>query len=64
MVSGIYVATLGLIIGGIGDIALSYAFIFMGAVILMGAVSIKIEGTYVNKVPADVDHQVNRDEGA
>jgi hypothetical protein len=51
MISGIYIAVFGLIIGGIADISLSYAFIFMGAVILIGAVSIRIESIHVDKAP-------------
>ena len=35
--SGIYVALMGLLIGCIGDISLTYAFIFMGAIILAGS---------------------------
>ena len=37
MFSGIYVALMGLLIGCIGDISLTYAFIFMGAIVLAGS---------------------------
>ncbi|MBS1251177.1 MAG: hypothetical protein MAG451_00207 [Anaerolineales bacterium] len=37
MVSGIYVALMGLLIGRIGDFSLTYAFIFMGAIVIAGS---------------------------
>jgi hypothetical protein len=38
MVSGIYVALMGLVIGRIGDLSLPLAFGFMGVVVLCGAI--------------------------
>lgn len=37
MFSGMYVALMGLLIGHIGDVSLTYAFVFMGAVVLIGS---------------------------
>ena len=37
MISGLYVALMGVVIGTIGDVSLTYAFIFMGLVVLAGA---------------------------
>ncbi len=37
MFTGIYVAMIGLLIGFIADLSLTYAFLFMGAVILVGS---------------------------
>ena len=37
MFSGLYVALIGLLIGHIGDFSLTYAFVFMGAVVLVGS---------------------------
>ncbi len=37
MFTGIYVAMIGLLIGHIADLSLTYAFLFMGAVILVGS---------------------------
>jgi hypothetical protein len=36
MLSGLYVALMGLVIGRIADSSLTYAFVFMGGVILVG----------------------------
>jgi MFS family permease len=49
MFSGIYVAIMGLIIGLIADQNLNYAFIFMGSIIIVGALSLKIESVHVEK---------------
>ena len=38
MISGIYVALMGLVIGRLADYSLTYAFIFMGIIILIGSV--------------------------
>lgn len=43
MVSGIYVALMGLLIGRIGDWSLTAAFIFMGAVVLAGSFVFRVD---------------------
>ncbi len=48
MFSGIYVASMGLVIGLIADYELNYAFIFMGSVIVVGALALQIEETHVS----------------
>jgi len=42
MFSGIYVALMGLLIGGIGDFSLTCAFIFMGAIVLLGSLVFRV----------------------
>ncbi|MDY7076221.1 MAG: MFS transporter [Chloroflexota bacterium] len=37
MFSGLYVSLMGLVIGRIGDFSLTYAFVFMGAIVLVGS---------------------------
>ncbi len=49
MFSGIYVALMGIIIGLVADQSLNYAFIFMGSIIVFGALSLKIEVMHVGK---------------
>ena len=43
MFSGIYIWIMGLVIGAIADMSLSYAFIFMGIIIGLGVVIFRIE---------------------
>jgi MFS family permease len=42
MFSGIYVALIGLLIGWIGDLSLTYAFVFMGTTILVGSLWFRV----------------------
>ena len=42
MFSGIYVALMGLLIGGIGDFSLTCAFIFMGVIVLLGSLVFRV----------------------
>jgi hypothetical protein len=42
MISGLYVALRGVVIGAIGDVSLTYAFVFMGLVVLAGAFVFRI----------------------
>jgi MFS family permease len=48
MFSGIYVALMGLIIGIVADYALHYAFIFMGSIVIIGALLLRIKERHVN----------------
>lgn len=43
MFSGIYVALMGLLVGRIGNFSLTYAFIFLGAVVLVGSLLFRVE---------------------
>jgi MFS family permease len=43
MFSGIYEALMGLLIGRIGDFSLTYAFAFMGAIVLVGSLLFRVE---------------------
>ncbi|MBN1936484.1 MAG: MFS transporter [Anaerolineae bacterium] len=43
MVSGLYVALMGLLIGRIGDLSLTWAFVFMGGVVLLGSLVLRGE---------------------
>jgi len=43
MISGLYVALMGVVIGAIGDVSLTYAFVFMGLVVLAGAVVFRFD---------------------
>ena len=52
MFSGLYVALMGLVIGRIGDLSLTYAFVFMGAIVLVG--SLLFRARDINK---DTDRQ-------
>lgn len=45
MFSGLYVALMGLVIGRIGDLTVTYAFVFMGAVILVGSLLFRVRNT-------------------
>lgn len=45
--SGIYIAVIGLLIGWLADFSLSYAFAFMGSVIIISALLIRIEEGHV-----------------
>ena len=51
VISGFYVAIMGLLIGFIADVSLAYSFIFMGCLITFGALFIKIDDSHV---PIDV----------
>ena len=42
MASGLYVSLMGILIGRIGDASLTAAFIFMGIVVLVGAVVFRV----------------------
>jgi MFS family permease len=46
--SGFYVAIMGLLIGFLADISLSYSFIFMGGLIILGAFCIRIDKSHVS----------------
>ncbi len=43
MFSGLYVALMGLLIGRIGDFSLTYAFAFMGAIVLVGSLLFRVD---------------------
>jgi MFS family permease len=43
MVSGLYVALMGLLIGRIGDFSLTYAFVFMGVIVLAGSLLFRMK---------------------
>jgi MFS family permease len=43
MFSGIYEALMGLLIGSIGDFSLTYAFAFMGAIVLVGSLLFRVD---------------------
>jgi MFS family permease len=43
MFSGIYEALMGLLIGRIGDFSLTYAFAFMGAIVLVGSLLFRVD---------------------
>jgi len=43
MFSGIYVALMGLLIGRISDFSLTYAFTFMGAIVLVGSLVFRVD---------------------
>jgi MFS family permease len=43
MFSGVYQALMGLLIGRIGDFSLTWAFVFMGAVVLLGSLLFRVE---------------------
>jgi hypothetical protein len=47
MISGAYVAGMGLIIGVIADVSLSWAFLFMGSLISVSALIIRVEKPHV-----------------
>lgn len=47
VLSGIYIAGMGLVVGWIADFSLSYAFIFMGMIIMISALLIRIEEGHV-----------------
>lgn len=51
VVSGFYVAIIGLAIGFIADISLAYSFVFMGSIIALSAVFIRISESHVNTNP-------------
>jgi len=42
MFSGLYVALMGLLIGRIGDVSLTYAFTFMGGIVLVGSLLFRV----------------------
>ncbi|MDY7041244.1 MAG: MFS transporter [Chloroflexota bacterium] len=43
MFSGVYVALMGLLIGRIGDFSLTYAFVFMGVIVLLGSFLFRVD---------------------
>ena len=43
MFSGIYEALMGLVIGRIGDFSLTYAFVLMGAIVLVGSLLFRVD---------------------
>ncbi|MDP2860097.1 MAG: MFS transporter [bacterium] len=47
MISSLYIALMGLVIGWIANYSLLYAFLFMGALIISGAVLFRINDTHV-----------------
>ena len=48
VITGFYVAIMGLLIGCLADISLNYSFIFMGSLIAVGAFCIKIDDRHVS----------------
>lgn len=42
MLSGLWVALIGLLIGCIGDVSLTWAFLFMGVIVLVGSLSFRV----------------------
>lgn len=42
MLSGLYVALVGLLIGCIGDVSLTWAFLFMGVIVLVGSLLFRV----------------------
>jgi MFS family permease len=50
MFSGVYVALMGLVIGGIADISLSWSFVFMGSIIIISTLLVRIEEIHVETV--------------
>ena len=42
MFSGLYVALVGLLIGRIGDFSLTWAFLFMGVIVLVGSLLFRV----------------------
>jgi MFS family permease len=49
MFSGIYVALMGIVLGVLADHKLNYAFLFMGCIIVVGALSLKLDVIHVEK---------------
>ncbi len=47
MFSGMYVSLMGLIIGRIGDYSIPYAFVFMGSIVLIGSVFLRIDESFI-----------------
>ena len=47
VISGFYVAIMGLLIGFLADMSLNYSFIFMGSLIAVGALYIRIDESHV-----------------
>jgi MFS family permease len=47
MVSGVYVAGMGLLIGGLADVSLSWAFLFMGGIIIVSVLCSRIENVHI-----------------
>ncbi|MFX0133019.1 MAG: MFS transporter [Candidatus Hodarchaeota archaeon] len=47
VISGFYVAIMGLLIGFLADVSLAYSFIFMGGLIAFGSLYIKIDDSHV-----------------
>ena len=47
MISGVYIAGMGLLIGTLADISLSWAFLCMGSIILVGVFCCKIDESHV-----------------
>ena len=45
MFSGLYVALMGLVIGRIGDLSLTCAFVFMGVIVLVGSLLFRVKNT-------------------
>jgi hypothetical protein len=43
MLSGLYVALMGLLIGRVGDFSLTCAFVFMGVIVLVGSLLFRVE---------------------
>jgi len=42
MLSGLYVALVGLLIGCIGAVSLTWAFLFMGVIVLVGSLLFRV----------------------
>jgi MFS family permease len=51
MLSGVYVALMGLLIGFIADFSLPFAFLFMGGIVILSTLLIRIEEYHVQTKP-------------
>lgn len=49
MFSGIYVALMGLVIGGIADYSVSYTFLFMGTIVITSTILFRIDEAHVSR---------------
>ncbi|MBT3273708.1 MAG: MFS transporter [Spirochaetales bacterium] len=53
MITGLYVAGMGVLIGVLADYNISYAFVFMGSLIILGALFIRIDKTHTQGTQVD-----------
>ena len=59
VLSGLYVAIIGLLIGFLADISLTHSFIFMGIIITASAIFIRIDDIHLIANPNETNKQVN-----